>query len=361
MPAKPVPQGTIDRAVSLYIKYKSTNRVAKEMGGISGVTVGRYLKRAGIEADGNLGWVSTRDANMPPEPEAIAFPSFPDEDAPIEDIIGLMEKRFTTRKASHDAHTWFPVKVKDPKPIGLLWFGDPHLDDNGCNWPALRQHTTICATTPGLYGVNIGDTTNCWGGRLIRKYADQDTSVKTARRLAEWFLLKSGVNWLIWLYGNHEHMGDGAHVLAEMAKRFGTRKIVMHDWEARFVLQFPNGTESRVFAAHDHPGNSMWKPLHGNVKAARFGSNIDLVVNGHKHNWGVSQWELAEQSSIPLMIRTRGYKHLDDFARKLGHADQEEGQAILTIFNPEAKTRAGRIQAFVDVEAGADYLKFLRR
>src|SRR5688572_10441596 len=48
VPAKPVPQETIDRAAKLYIKYKSTNRVAKEMGGISGVTVGRYLKRAGI-------------------------------------------------------------------------------------------------------------------------------------------------------------------------------------------------------------------------------------------------------------------------------------------------------------------------
>ena len=326
---------------------------------VSHSTIFRYLQRAGVERDGKVNWVNNKKIAV--EDTEFELPKFPDEDAPIEDIIGLMSKRFETRKASHDAHTWFPVKVKDDTPIGLLWFGDPHLDDNGCNWPALQQHVDICKNTPGLYGVNIGDTTNCWGGRLIRKYADQDTSVKTARRLAEWFLLNSGVNWLVWLYGNHEHMGDGSHVLGEMAKRFGTRKIVMHDWEARFILQFPGGVECKIFAAHDHPGNSMWNPLHGNVKAARFGAGVDLVVNGHKHNWGISQWELADQGTAPLMIRTRGYKHMDDFARRIGHADQEEGQSILTVFNPKASIRAGRVQAFVDVASGADYLTWLRK
>jgi hypothetical protein len=314
---------------------------------------GVYFRIKGLKA--------RNGGELPPRPPEIELPDFPSEDISAEDIIALQTKRYEARKSSHDAHTWFPVTVNDDKPIGILWFGDPHLDDNGCNWPALKRHTDICRTTPGLYGVNIGDTTNCWGGRLIRKYADQDTSAKTARRLAEWFLLNSGVSWLIWLYGNHEHMGDGSHVLGEMAKRYGTTAIVMHDWEARFVVKFPNGENFKIFAAHDFPGNSMWNPLHGHVKAARFANGIDLCVAGHKHNWGISQWELAEQATAPLMVRCRGYKHMDDFARRIGANEQEEGQAVLTIFNPNASCRAGRIQAFVDVDAGADYLTFLRR
>lgn len=352
------PASTKRRAAALYAKHRSTNKVSRIMG-CSHVTVLRYLKDLGVPREGEVrGRVEQRHQE---NEDVVQFPDFPDEDISAEDIIALQKKRFEMRKASHDAHTWFPITIKDNKPIGILWMGDPHVDDNGCNWPSLLEHVRLCKETDGLYGANIGDTTNCWGGRLIRKYADQDTSLKTARKLAEWFLLKSGVRWLIWLYGNHEHMGDGAHVLGEMAKRFGTQKVIMHDWEARFSLEFPNQTSLKVFAAHDHPGNSMWNPLHGQVKAARFGAHIDLVVAGHKHNWAVSQWELAEQESAPLMVRVRGYKHMDDFARRIGIVEQEEGQGILTVFNPASKTRAGRIIPFVDVHAGVEFLKFLRK
>jgi len=348
------------RAREIYEQYGNTERVAREMG-ISRSTAERWLKSLGVVLCGRWGERLAKVAtNLEAEKPDISLPVFPDEDIPVERIIDLQAERFEKRKASHDAHTWFPVSVNDDKPIGIVWFGDPHLDDNGCHWPALKRHVELFKETEGLYGVNIGDTTNCWGGRLIRKYADQDTSAKTARRLAEWFLLHSGIRWIVWLYGNHEHMGDGAYILSEMAKRLGTQKIVMHDWEARFVLQFPKGESFKIFAAHDFPGNSMWNPLHGPVRSARFGGSMDLLVCGHRHNWGISQWELAEQDSIPLMIRVRGYKYLDDYARRLGKTEQEEGQSILTIFNPQSKTKAGRLQAFVDLEFGCDVLRFLR-
>lgn len=135
----------------------------------------------------------------------------------------------------------------------------------------------------------------------------------------------------------------------------------MLDWEARFTLQFANGVEFRINAAHDFAGNSMWNPVHGVVKAAKFGNDIDVLVCGHKHNWAVSQWEQAEQGNAPLMIRVRGYKHLDGFARRIGKYEQDEGQSILVVFDPNATTQAARCQAFVDVKKGAEYLEWLRR
>jgi hypothetical protein len=299
-------------------------------------------------------------AVAPASEPSIEFPDFPEDDIPVEDIISHMAKRFEKRQGSYNAHTWFPIKVRDDKALGILFVGDPHIDDNGANWPVLKRHVEICRDTDGLHAINIGDTTNCWGGRLIRKYADQDTSAKTARRLAEWLLLHSGVRWLVWLYGNHEHMGDGMHVLAEMAKRFGTQKIIMHDWEARFVLQFAGGTEFRINTAHNFSGHSIWNPNHGPVKAARFGDRIDLLVCGHLHHWAISHWELPEQGNTPLMIRTRGYKHMDDFARKLGHYDQDDGQSIMVVFDPQAKTKSGQMMPFIDIERGAEYLTWLR-
>lgn len=339
-------------AVSALRAAKGNESEAARMMGIPRPTYQNYLKRAK-----ERGMLAGRSAPS----GGLELPDFPVDDIPIEDVIEQMSARFETRRRSYDAHTWFPVKMADSKPIGLLFAGDPHLDDGGANWPLIKEHAKICRETEGIYGVNIGDSTNCWGGRLIKKYADQDTSLKTARRLVEWFLLDSGIRWLIWLYGNHEQMGDGSALLAQMAKRYKTQAVVMHDWEARFSLNFPGGTSIRIFTAHDLPGNSIWNPLHGPVKAAMLGKDIDLLVCGHKHNWAMSQWELAEQGTAPLMIRTRGYKHFDDFAKRIGKIEQDEGASILTVINPKSQSRAGRLLSFVDIAAGADYLTWLRK
>lgn len=303
----------------------------------------------------------TRDAFKRPEPPCIGleFPEFPPDALPIDSVIDRLEEAARIRKTSYAAHTWFPVKVKDRKAIGINWFGDPHVDDNGCDWALLRKHIRLCQND-GVYGANIGDTTNNWAGRLISKYASQETSVSTARRLSAWFLLESGVRWLVFLLGNHDQWGDGAAILSEMAKRHGTQKIVLHDWEARFSLHFQGGTRFNIWAAHDFPGDSQWNPLHGPVKAARFGPDVDLLVCGHKHNWGVSQWELADKGTTPTMVRTRGYKFNDEYARRIGKTDQAEGSSIFTIINPHASTVSGRCMAFADPEAGVDYLQYLR-
>lgn len=290
------------------------------------------------------------------KPDELGLPAFPADDIPVEDIIEQLSTRYTKKEASYGAHTWFPVKVRDNKPIGVMWFGDPHCDDSGCNWPELRRHTQICRTTKGLYGANIGDVTNNWSGRLVKLYANQDTSVKTARRLAEWFMLKSGVKWLVWLLGNHDAWGDGSEILARMGSQYGTQQVVMHDWEARFRLVFPNGWEPRIFAAHNFSGSSQWNPLHGPMKEGQMGADANLYVAGHLHNWATFQFENAARQTFQSFVRVKGYKRFDDYARRIGKHEQATGSSIMTIFN----TASRAIEIFVDIERGADYLTWLR-
>lgn len=292
----------------------------------------------------------------PAAENSIEMPDFPDDGLTAEEIIEHQCKAFEKRRASYDAHTWFPVKLKTDEPIGILWFGDPHVDDNGCNWPLLREHVRVCRETPGLYGANIGDTTNNWSGRLVKLYANQDTSVKTARKLAKWFMLESGIDWIVWLLGNHDQWGDGSTILAQM----GAEKIVCHDWEARFRVVFPNKRECRVWAAHDFPGHSQWNPLHAGMKAAQMKAEADLYICGHKHNWASIKWENAERGSTPLVCRVRGYKYMDEYARNLGITEQKEGAGILTIINPKASLPSSFVREYTDVQEGADFLTWLR-
>lgn len=289
-------------------------------------------------------------------PAELEFPTFPSADIPVEQKIEYAAKRFATRKASFDAHTWFPVKIKGNLPIGLLMVGDPHLDDDGCAWDVLLKHVEIAKTVPGIYGVNIGDSTNNWTGRLARLYGNQETSASTAREFAEWFMLDSGIIWLLIILGNHDGWESGSAILMQMAKRFGTHKLICHDWEARFSLVFPNGWEPKIYASHDFKGSSIWNIMHGLIREGQIGETADLYVAGHRHNAGEMGFENVGRGLYQHFVRVRGYKFFDDHARRLGFKEQSMGCSALVIFDPIKRA----ISRHVDVEQGADYLTFLR-
>ncbi len=284
----------------------------------------------------------------------IAPPEVPDDDIPVTEIIEGLKNRYTKRKEYDEAQKWMAFKVSSDDPIGICWFGDPHVDDNGCNWPLLDEHIAIVRDTPGMFGANIGDTHNNWVGRLGVLYAHQDTSRETAFKLAKWFVQDSGIKWLIWLLGNHDAWNFGADVMAEI-----THKIVMKDWQAKFKLVFPNGKECLIDAAHNHKGHSQWNPLHGQTKASVMGGVAHLYIAGHLHNYALAQNECPHTGRIYHLARCRGYKHIDDYADKGGFGNQKNGSSIVTIIDPTA-TDINFIRTFADVAEGAAYLTYLR-
>jgi len=286
----------------------------------------------------------------------ITPPFIPEDDLSAEEIINGMCKRFDKRNTAYRAKKWMTFKVNTDKPIGICWFGDPHIDDDGCNWPLLKQHIDICNKTEGLYGANIGDTHNNWVGRLTAEYANQNTSRGTALKLVDWFFKDSGIQWLIILLGNHDEWNYGGETLQLIAKNICT----MIDWRAQFKLQFSNGKEVMIDAAHDHSGHSQWNSLHGQQKASAMGGEAHLYIAGHKHNWALAQNECPQTHRVYWLARARGYKHIDDYAEKLGFGNQKFGASIVTVIDPSASD-VNMIRCFADVKEGAEYLKWLRR
>lgn len=286
--------------------------------------------------------------------EKVELPEFPDDDLPIEEIIEGMSKRYKKREAYQQSLKWFPIKMREA-PIGLVFVGDPHLDDDGCSWPLLSKHIEVMKR-PNTYAVNIGDTTNNWMGRLLGQFANQETSQKTARKLARWFMRDSGIRWLAWLLGNHDAWNDGSAILREM----NVYHVPMVDWQAQFKLIFKDW-ECRIWAAHDFPGNSMWNTLHASQKAAHMKDWAHIYVSGHKHNWALHQEESASKEFVYWLARTRGYKFIDSHAERMGHQSQQFGASIMAVINPMAAGDVTRVQCFADLEQGADYLDYLRK
>jgi hypothetical protein len=277
-----------------------------------------------------------------------------ENDIPTEQIVDHLHSRFKKRRKARESKKWQTIKMNSNAPIGLLWLGDPHIDDNHCDWDALREHIDIINSYEGVYGCSLGDYQNNWVGRLGRIYGEQDTSHKTAWKLVEWLI--SNMNPMILIGGNHD-MWSGA---GDPLKWITQGHTIFEDWEARIELAFPNGKKCRIHAAHDMPGHSQWNALHAQTKMARFKGTADLYIAGHRHNWALSHIELVEHERTAWLARARGYKYHDTYAFVKGFEQQNFGQAIMQVIDPTNPSVVSWNQCFADPREGADYLKYRR-
>lgn len=290
----------------------------------------------------------------PPKAEEIIFPDLPSSELPPDQLIEQACKRFEGHLTARNARRWMEIKVKSNKPIGVTFMGDPHIDNNGCNWPLLQRDIKILAETPGMYAVNIGDLTDNWIGRLIRLYADQEMSKKQAWKLAAWFMNGAGINWLVHILGNHDAWNDGPYIIKANAKI-----VPVEDWQSRFQIVFPNGQRIKVHAAHDFPGSSIWNKMHGPQKASMMLEQADIFACGHKHEWAINESENANRDFVYHLIRARGYKFIDSYSDQLGYGSQKFGASITAIIDPTSDG-VKRIRCFPDLEEGAEFLTWKR-
>lgn len=327
-------------AVEIYQREGSQEKAATILG-IRRSTLTNRLKRAAERG--------ITPGHVIPVAEAL-----PPEDLPFDVRLATMKQRNALRIAHAKATAWQTVRVPIAGPYGLCWFGDPHLDDPFCDLSAIERHATICRDTPGMFGVNGGDTINNWVGKLERLYAEQSTTASEGWELVEWMIRDLGVNWLLWLLGNHDTWNYGKRIFDGL----NTQRVLMRDWDARLRLVSSSG-ETRVWARHDFKGHSIYNELHGLKRAAMMEDHADIYAAFHRHTFGTSQHELPNGRDATL-VRARGYKESDDYALKGQFHEQSTGQSVVTIVDPRMGA-APLVHVFKDVETGADFLTFLRR
>lgn len=294
----------------------------------------------------------------PPEPE-LKFTPLPDDDISIEELVEARKKQFSKRRQYEEAVKLIPVGVNISGPIGILHYGDPHVDDDGTDILALENHADIVRKTKGMFAATVGDMSNNWIGRLARLYAEQSTSAKQAWRLVEWFVASNGGKWLYLVGGNHD-LWSGAGDPVQWITR--QQDALYRASECRISLQFPNGQVCRVNARHDFAGGSMWNPAHGPMKALTLGVRDHVAICGHKHESAYGVLKDPDSGITMHAIRVASYKVYDRFAQEKGFRDQTLSPCAVTVINtglPESSPDF--VKVFWDAEAGADYLTFLRK
>lgn len=331
-------------AENLRAKGYSWRRVAAELGYSAHSAMLRRLRKitgAASTADIDKGFI----VSPPPSP-----------DLPIDHLIEHRIRRFERKRAYEEGRKCIPVNVTLEGPVGILHFGDPHVDDDGTDLAALRHHSDLVRETEGLFGGNVGDTTNNWVGRLARLYGEQSTTASEAWQLAEWFI--SRTPWLYMIGGNHDAWSGAGDPLRWIAAQ---QKALYESSEARLELRFPNGRTCRINARHDFAGHSQWNPAHGVGKSIQMGTWDDIAVCGHKHVSGYMLLKHPVDGRVCHAIQVASYKLYDRYARERGFRDQQISPAVVTIIDPDATRPTQFIHVFHDVDEGVEFLKWKRR
>jgi len=344
MPTRPASTEALRAAAEAYERHGRNATAAAAELGIARTTLQTRLQ------------IAARAPQSRPPP--FEYPKIPGERVPVEELLIRRKRQFEQRQNYEEAVKLIQVKVNVPGPIGILHFGDPHVDDDGTDVAALERHAKLVRETEGLFGANVGDTTNNWCGRLARLYAEQSTSAAEAWDLAEWFI--ESVDWLYIIGGNHDAWSGAGDPIKWIQK--GCNSAPYMSSEVRLALKLSGDHTIRINARHDFAGSSIYNPAHGATKALTWGVRDHIASCGHKHISGHAVIKDPETGITCHALQVASYKKFDRFAKERGFRDQTLSPCALTTINTRLPpTHPDLVKVWWEPEEGADFLGFLRR
>ena len=275
----------------------------------------------------------------------------PTPNRPIEDIIRDQAERFKEKQARWRVkHEGIEVRLADTGPFGIVFVGDPHADDDGCDLEKLSADLEIIKHTPHVHAINMGDLCNSWVRALGHLYAHQHTTDDEATELMRW--LCGYVDWMLIILGNHDKWGPLA---AEICKQSGN----LYASHGAMLKVICGDTSVIIDARHTHRGNSMYNPSHGQLKQNYRGSQADIIIGAHTHVSAYTMVRNGVSGKLGHAIRVGAYKRCDEYADAGGFSEDYISPSVMAVVDPE-RDDVGRIHIFHDLDQGAVFLEALR-
>lgn len=297
------------------------------------------------------------DKTPRPPPTELDFPRLPSGKIDVRELIDRRKREFGRKDEAARARKLIPIRVKTDQPIAVCLMGDPHVDDSGTDLETLERDMRVVRETPGMYAGCVGDLQNNWVGRLAKLYAEQETTAGQSWQLVEWFVHELADKWLFMVSGNHDHWSGSGDPLRWIQRQAGVK--MTGDHTVRLALRFNNGAEVRIVARHDFPGNSLWNPSHGQLRAAHLTHHDHVLVSGHKHTGGYQLIRVPATGLLAHCLQLGAYKTHDSYADQLGFPDRMIAPSATVIIDPKAN-ELGLVRVEHDVEAAADWLTWKR-
>ena len=326
----------------------------EKYGSIRGAAMALGLARTTMQSRYKTELLAQAQAKKPPSFEPVHLPS---KDLPIADLIARRLEESERNIDADEARDLIHVKVNMDGPFGLFFQGDPHVDDDGCDFRLLKSHIDIVKAHDHILVGCIGDLQNGWIGRLARLYGDQTTSARDAWRLVDWMVGEIRHRLLFMVLGNHDLWAGVGDPLQWMLKH---APGVMEAHGVRLALTHPCGAVTRVHARHNFPGTSIYNANHGPKREALMGFRDHIIVAGHLHI-GADEGFVNPDGIVSQILRISGYKKADSYARQLGLKKMPIHPSALVIIDPrKPETSRDRVWCAPTVEMGVKVLDMLR-
>ena len=315
----------------------------------------RYACERGF---GDPSW-GTDEAIRPAAPFTVTPPPMDAAPKSHEELIAARMAAFARKQAKDDYRKAIDVHVTMPGPIGVCFFGDPHLDNDGTNWPLLKRHIEAVQDTPGMMACSVGDYRDNWIGRLTSIYASGGAKVDEGVALLEWFCEQ--IPWLALTAGNHDNWGRVHGDVLGLISRLKAVPGPSGQDDMRLRLHLPGGASFTIRMRHRFPGNSMYSAGHGAAKEALMGARDHVLAAGDIHSADLRTiWHESEQR-LCLGLQVGAYKQIDDYAVEKGFRPNNWTPNMAVVVDPAMAGDPLRfITAFWDLEEACDFLTWKR-
>lgn len=347
MASKPLTDEQCKQAIDAFHQYGEKKKAADALG------LDRMTLHHRIETAKRRG-IGVRKSS----PAPFISPQLPSKDEPMDVLLQRVRDTSSRTLEAHDARTLIPIQIRCKGPVGIFAMGDPHIDDEGCDFARLEKDLKTVASNERIVGLSIGDVTNNWVGRLERLYASQSVNASDAWRLAEYIFTSFEIPWLAAVNGNHDKWSGHRDPLKWIMK---ARVALQEDDVVRLALHHPNKAITRIHARHNFKGNSQWNDLHGLKKEVLGGWRDHLLVAGHLH-LGEDGGFINPDGFVTQLLRLSGYKRADSYA-VAGHFKSKplHPSALVIICPDKPENERGRVWVAPDIEEGVDYLRFMAK
>ena len=178
----------------------------------------------------------------------------PRDGLPIGDLIDRRIEEFKQKENYEKATKLTHMDLNMKGPFGIMFFGDLHMDDAGCDMATLVGHTSLCKESEAVFGVAVGDLQNAWPRQLAHLWGEQTTTAREAVMLVQWWMEELAEKLLLIVSGNHDYWSrnvNGIGPIEWITSLTGTPTA--HDG-ARIALHLPGGRTITINCRHDFTG-----------------------------------------------------------------------------------------------------------
>jgi hypothetical protein len=276
----------------------------------------------------------------------------------IEDYMSARSRKIAAYQAKKRKGDWRkPVMTTlTSEPYRLKIFGDPHLDNDGCNYELFEKHWLEMSVENRIFGICVGDWFDNWTRALAHLYQEHSTPPTDAWVCLEHLMEERGDALIAACSGNHDDwsQGPGVDPIDLLMKRHG---VLYRQGAIRVAVQH-EGCEPMFWAIrHKWRGKSMYSAAHWAASHINVMWRDDLMVGGHIHQ---DDYRIVEghDGTRCTAVQVSAFKEIDSFADTHGFTGQKISPVWDVVIDPKrSRTDPERMKVFWDSEAAQNYLE----